>query len=106
MTVFFSGVVMAQAGNAFACRTEVNRGRTLGWTSNRFLLLGVAVEIVLVLILTCFQPLATALYHVALPLTWWVWLAPYGLILYSLDWVRKSLRRSQSQVKVNRKAVA
>ncbi len=93
MTVFFSGVVMAQAGNVFACRTEVNRGRTLGWTSNRFLLFGIAAEIVLVLVLIYFPPLAMALHLVPLPLAWWAWLAPYGLVLYSLDWIRKSLLR-------------
>ncbi len=106
MTVFFSGVVMSQVGNAFACRTEVHRGRSLGWTSNRFLLFGIAVEIVLVLVLVYFPPLAAALDHVPLPLAWWAWLAPYGLVLYSLDWIRKSLLRGMNQIKLNRKVLA
>ena len=105
MTVFFSGVVMAQVGNVFACRTEVNRGHTLGWISNQFLLLGVAVEIVLVLFLIYFPPFAAALHFVALPPAWWAWLAPYGLVLYTLDWIRKSLLRGMNQVKLNRKVV-
>jgi hypothetical protein len=52
-----------------------------------------------------YPPLATALDHIALPPAWWAWLVPYGLILYSLDWFRKSLLRSLNKVKlVNRKA--
>ena len=96
---------MAQVGNAFACRTEVNRGRTLGWTSNRFLLIGVVAEILLMIILIYFPPFTTALNLVPLPLVSWLWLIPYGLILYSLDRIRKSLRRSMNQVTVKKKAV-
>ena len=105
MTVFFAGVVMAQVGNAFACRTEVNRGRALGWMSNRFLLVGVATEIVMILVLIYFPPLARAFNHVSLPLIWWVWLAPYGLFLYTLDWIRKLMVRGLHQVKMKRKEV-
>ncbi|MBP1701611.1 MAG: ATPase, P-type (transporting), superfamily, subfamily [Chloroflexi bacterium] len=105
MTVFFAGVVMAQVGNAFACRTEVNRGRALGWMSNRFLLFGVATEIVMILVLIYFPPLARAFNHVSLPLIWWVWLAPYGLFLYTLDWIRKLMVRGLHQVKMKRKEV-
>ncbi len=105
MTVFFGGVVVAQVGNVFTCRTEFNRVRVLGWTSNRFLLLGIVIEILMVLILIYFPPLASALHFSALSPIWWVWLALYGLILYSLDWIRKSLLRGINQVKLNRKAV-
>ena len=105
MTVFFSGVVMAQVGNAFACRTEVNRGRALGWMSNRFLLFGVVTEIVMILGLIYFPPLARAFNHVPLPLLWWIWIAPYGLVLYGLDWIRKWLIRGLNQVKMERKEV-
>src|SRR6185503_3347756 len=37
-TVFHVGVVMAQVGNAFTCRTETESVHRLGWLSNRFLL--------------------------------------------------------------------
>jgi P-type Ca2+ transporter type 2C len=91
-TVFFAGVVTAQVGNAFATRTERARGRWLGWTSNRSLLLGVAVEIAIGLILI-YSPINRVFGLVPLPAVFWIWLAPYAVIIYSLDWIRKSLVR-------------
>ena len=49
---------MAQIGNAFACRTERNRGRFLGWLSNPSLLRGIAIEVVILLGLVYIPPLA------------------------------------------------
>jgi magnesium-transporting ATPase (P-type) len=51
ITVYYAGVVMAQVGNAFACRTERNRGRSLGWFSNPSLLRGIAIELAILLAL-------------------------------------------------------
>lgn len=91
VTVYHAGVVTAQIGNAFACRTEINRGRDLGWLSNRFLLFGIFFEVGLILLLIYFPPLAGAFYHYSLPPVFWVWLLGYAPVLYSLEWVRKRL---------------
>ncbi len=99
MTVYFSGVVMAQVGNAFACRTEVNRGRSLGWLSNRFLWLSVGLEILMILLLIYFKPLADWFGHLHMPPVYWGLLAFYGLVLYSLDWLRKVVFRRSSMSK-------
>jgi len=93
ITVFHAGVVMAQAGNAFACRTETNRGRSLGWLSNRNLLFGVAIEVLIILLLIYVPPLARMFQHVPLPAAFWLWLAPYAAVLYGIDWLRKSFWR-------------
>jgi sodium/potassium-transporting ATPase subunit alpha len=93
ITVFHAGVVMAQVGNAFACRTETNRGRTLGWGSNRLLIYGVIVEILIILALIYVPFLAKIFNHVPLQPGIWLWLSSYGLILYSLDWIRKGVVR-------------
>src|SRR5258707_5926626 len=69
-TVFHAGVVMAQVGNAFACRTEKARGRQLGWLRNRFLLAGVAAEMGLILLLIYVPPLAERFEHLPLPAAW------------------------------------
>jgi magnesium-transporting ATPase (P-type) len=98
VTVFHAGVVMAQAGNAFACRSEIQRGRRLGWWSNRFLMAGVAVEIGLILLLIYFPPLAKAFNHLPLPPVFWAWLALYPLILYGVEWMRKSVKRKMEAV--------
>jgi magnesium-transporting ATPase (P-type) len=97
VTVFHAGVVMAQVGNAFACRTETHRGRSVGWFSNPFLLFGVLVEILIILALIYIPPLADAFEHVPLPPVFWLGLSLYPLILYGLEWLRKSFVRRRSR---------
>jgi len=91
VTVYWVGVVMAQVGNAFACRTERLRGRALGWLSNPGLLVSVMIELILVAALVYFPPLASRFDHVALPIVFWLGLALYAPALYGLDWLRKML---------------
>lgn len=93
ITVFFAGVVMAQIGNAFACRTEKQRGRIVGWFSNPVLIWGVILEVIIVFALIYIQPLADIFDHYPLPLVYWFGLFLYAPILYGLDWLRKSLGR-------------
>jgi magnesium-transporting ATPase (P-type) len=93
VTVFHAGVVMAQIGNAFACRSETNRNSKLGWASNRFLLLAVSLEVLSIFLMVYFPPLAEAFEHQAIPPKFWIGLAFFGLILYSLDWIRKQAAR-------------
>jgi magnesium-transporting ATPase (P-type) len=93
VTVFHAGVVTSQVGNVFACRTEKARGRHLGWLSNRLILGGVAIELVIIISLIYIPPLAQIFDHVPLPPYFWVFLGLYAPILYSLDWLRKGLVR-------------
>lgn len=93
ITVFYAGVVMAQVGNAFACRTERHRGRTLGWLSNPQLLLGIAIEILILLALVYFLPLSRLFDHRPIPALLWLGLVLYPLVLYGLEWIRKWLFR-------------
>jgi magnesium-transporting ATPase (P-type) len=93
ITVYFSGVVFAQIGNAIACRTEINRSRSLGWFSNRLMWMSIGIEILLVILLVDFKPVADALGHRQLPVIFWPLLSLYALILYSLEWIRKYLFR-------------
>jgi magnesium-transporting ATPase (P-type) len=89
VTVFHAGVVMAQVGNAFACRTATHRGRTLGWFSNRFLWIAIGMEVLIILALIYIPPLAQAFDHVALPPVFWAWLVLYAPLLYGLESIRK-----------------
>ncbi len=93
ITVFLSGVVMAQVGNAFACRTERLRGRSLGWLSNTNLLRAVTIEVLLILLIVYFPPLQNFFGHAPIPLIFWVLLAAYAPLLYLLDWTRKMIMR-------------
>lgn len=92
-TVFHAGVVMAQIGNAFTCRTEKEKVHRLGVFSNRFLWLGISVEIALLLLLIYVQPLADLFEHLPLPVEYWVGLSLYPLVLFGLDRIRKSIAR-------------
>jgi P-type Ca2+ transporter type 2C len=89
VTVYWSGVVMAQVGNAFATRTERLRGRALGWLSNPGLIGSVMIELLLVVALVYYPPFAQAFDHVALPAIFWVGLGLFAPTLYGLDWLRK-----------------
>jgi Ca2+-transporting ATPase len=83
--VYFLGVLMAQAGNVFACRSESHRGRQLGWLSNSFLIAGVAIEIVLFLVLALYN--SSSQHPLGIP--FWIGLGLFAPILYGLDWLRK-----------------
>ncbi len=93
ITVYYAGVVMAQVGNAFACRTERNRGRSLGWLSNPTLLRGILIDIIILLGLIYFKPLANLFGNVAIPPILWVGLIFFPLVLYGLDWILKLVIR-------------
>jgi magnesium-transporting ATPase (P-type) len=95
-TTFHAGVVMSQIGNAFACRSETRNVRHMGWLSNRFLLIGVAIEIGLILSMIYIHPLAVAFEHRPLPPTYWLGLALFAPLLYGIERVRKSIFRSFS----------
>ena len=89
MLVYFSGLILAQVGNAFACRSEKLRGRNIGWLSNRFLLAGVGIECLIVLVIVLYN---TSSQNLLPPLLIFC-LGLYPLILYSAEWLRKSFLR-------------
>jgi len=93
VTVFHAGVVMSQVGNAFACRSQAARGRHLGWGSNKYLLFAVAAEIIGIVTLVYWPPLAQHFEHVPIPLFYWVGLSMFSLIVYGLEWIRKRIVR-------------
>jgi magnesium-transporting ATPase (P-type) len=57
----FAAVVLGQAANAFACRSEHQWAGALRWTGNRLLLVAVGVELVALLAFVGFPPLADLL---------------------------------------------
>jgi Ca2+-transporting ATPase len=93
ITVYYAGVVMAQVGNAFASRNERNRRRHLGWFSNPALWRGIGIELVILMALVYVPPLADLFRHIPIPPILWVGLIFYPLIIYSLDWVQKTISR-------------
>ncbi len=96
-TVFHLGVVAAQIGNAFTCRTEKDRVVQQGIFSNVFLLIGIAVELIMIGLLINFPPLAEAFQHSPPPLVFWLIVVIYPPVLYYLDRIRKSIARRKDR---------
>jgi magnesium-transporting ATPase (P-type) len=65
----FASVVLGQLANAFACRSERRWPGALGWTTNRLLLVAVAVELVL-LVVFLWVPAIANLLGQAPPTSW------------------------------------
>jgi magnesium-transporting ATPase (P-type) len=93
VTVFHAGVVMSQVGNAFACRSEATRGRHLGWGSNKYLLIAVAIEVISIVTIIYSPLIAQHFEHVPIPLFYWVGLSMFAVIVYGLEWIRKRIVR-------------
>jgi len=89
-TVFHAGLVTAQVGSVLACRRMTSDGAG-GWIRNRILRIGIAVELLLILLLIYFPPLAVVFEHQPIPWFWWSWLILYAPLLYGLDRVFKKI---------------
>jgi magnesium-transporting ATPase (P-type) len=100
-TIFHAGVVMSQIGNAFASRTEKTHNTRLGWFSNHYLLFGIVAEFLGIWIMVYFDFIAEQFSHSQLPFRYWVGLFTFPLILYSLEWLRKTFLRWKDS-RVNR----
>ncbi|MCS7060955.1 MAG: HAD-IC family P-type ATPase, partial [Anaerolineae bacterium] len=97
-TVFHVGVVMAQIGNAFACRTERSSVRRAGLFSNRALLAAIVFELALIGALVYAPPLAVIFNHAPIPPAYWVGLILYAPVVYLLDWLRKAILRRRQNI--------
>lgn len=105
-TVFHAGVVMAQIGNAFTCRTETEKVHRLGWFSNRLLLVGIVAEAALLIAFIYLPPLAGLFEHLPLSIEYWLGLSLFAPILYGLDRLRKSLARRLERARQRRGPVS
>jgi Ca2+-transporting ATPase len=92
-TVYHAGVVTLQVGNALACRSERMRSSSLGWLSNKFLWLGILIELVGIVSIIHIPYLAGIFNHVPLPGWIWLVLALNPFVLYSVEWIRKAIVR-------------
>jgi magnesium-transporting ATPase (P-type) len=97
-TVTFAGIVMAQVGNAFACRTSRQSVLKLGLFTNRLLLWGIAAEICLMMTLIYFPPAARMFNMSPLGARHWLMIAAFGVVLFLIEEARKFLvRRTRSK---------
>ncbi len=92
-TVYHAGVVISQVGNALACRSDRARSSSIGWLSNKYLWIGILIEIAGILAIIYIPFLADLFRVVPLPAWMWMLLAMNALVLYSIEWIRKAIVR-------------
>jgi magnesium-transporting ATPase (P-type) len=92
-TVYHAGVVMCQVGNALACRSDRTRNSSLKWLSNKYLWIGILIELLGIFGIIQIPFLAGIFNHAALPAWMWIGLGSYALMLYSIEWIRKAMMR-------------
>jgi magnesium-transporting ATPase (P-type) len=91
-TMTLAGIVACQVGNVFACRSNRQSVRQLGFTSNRLLFLGIGFEVGLLLLLMYAAPLAWVFGRGPLEANHWLLLALFGPLPLILEETRKALR--------------
>jgi calcium-translocating P-type ATPase len=95
-TMTFLGMIAGQIGTAFAVRTQRASLRSVGVLSNRYLLAGIAGELVLAALFVYAPPFQTLLGTAALPPTTLLLLLPYPFIVWGADELRRYLIRRAS----------
>jgi calcium-translocating P-type ATPase len=83
-TMTLAGIVAAQIGNVFACRTDRESVFRAGFFGNPFVFVGIAAELGLLLLLIVTPPLAEVFGLAALGVSEWgflVWIPPAMLLL-------------------------
>jgi calcium-translocating P-type ATPase len=97
----FAAVVLGQAGNAFACRSASVGPKSPGWTSNRFLVASVGVEVALLGGFLGIPAIAAMLQQAPPPPIGWAVALLAGPTVIAADRTYKSLvvrkRRAQAQ---------
>jgi sodium/potassium-transporting ATPase subunit alpha len=88
-TACLTAIIVCQMANVFACRSMRESVFTIGWTTNRLIFLGVAVELLLQLFIV-YHPWGNAVFGTAsLPLTAWLVLIPFAFALLVAEELRK-----------------
>jgi len=96
-TMTFLGMIAGQIGTAFAVRTRRASLRSVGILSNRYLIFAIAAELLIAAVFVYAPPLQSLLGTAGLPARDLVLLAPYPLIVWGADELRRWLVRRNTQ---------
>lgn len=89
----FMTVVLSQAANAFACRSATRSPWSLGWTTNRLLIPGVAFGLAFALATVVIPPFAAALGQAPPTTVGWIIALLGAPLMLLVDAVSKTIRR-------------
>lgn len=90
-TMSLAGIVACQIGNAFACRSERESIRQVGFAGNGTLLAGIVTEITALLAFIYVPPLARVFSLAPLEPRHWLILASFPLLLLAAEELRKAV---------------
>ena len=93
----FMAVVVAQAANAFACRSSTRWPGDLGWTSNRLLVPAISTGVAFSLVTLLVPPLALLLGQANPPLAGWAVALAAGGVLLAADALDKHVRAGHAR---------
>jgi len=96
-TMTLAGVVTAQVGAVFACRSDRASILTIGFFSNRLVLLGVAVELALLGLLVYVPFLQKAFHTASLGLVEWCYVLAWAPAVLLADEARKAVIRRRER---------
>lgn len=97
----FAAIVLAQIGAVFACRTDKVSVFKIGIFSNKMILVGIAVELMLLAVLVYLPiPFLNQLFNTA-PLGWreWIFLIFIPPVMLFIDEIRKFIIRKRESLK-------
>jgi magnesium-transporting ATPase (P-type) len=97
-TMTFAGIVACQVGTALGSRTDRASLRTIGFFSNPLLLWGIAFELVFAAALIYIPALQPAFHTAALGPPELAFLAPFPIVVWGADELRRALRRRAARV--------
>lgn len=93
ITAFFSAVVICQIANVFASRTRFQSVFSMGLFSNRFVLLGIVSEL-LILAFIILNPFANLIFNTTpIDIIYMMLAIPFAILLLGVDELRKYLLR-------------
>ena len=92
-TICHAGIVMGQIGAAFACRTERTSVFKIGFFSNKFLLVGILIEVLMITTLIYVPPFQQFFEHAPLPLHYWPFILIFAPLVFLSEEARKAVMR-------------
>jgi len=92
----FAAVVLGQAANAFACRSEIEWSGALGWLGNRLLVIAVSVDLLIAASLVFVPPLARVLGQAPPTAAGWIVALLAAPAVLAVDALDKAVRRRRT----------
>jgi sodium/potassium-transporting ATPase subunit alpha len=98
-TACLSAIVVMQIANVFICRSAHEPLWHIGFLSNKLILAGIFVEVVLI-VLIAYTPWGNAIFRTApIPIAAWFFMIPFALGMLMLEELRKWVVRSMSRLR-------